>query len=101
MSAPLGSPDVHVQHPDGQHPTAKEPRALGGDANPAAELQKTSKKRKSTSRPKPCKKVPSRDALGRLPRLRPLYNYINLSVDEMCPEEEDGEGSAPAGLRQA
>lgn len=35
---------------------------------------------------------------GRLPRLRPLYQYINFDMPElMCPSEEKGETLGPAG----
>lgn len=50
-----------LPQPDLQHPAAE------GDAGPAAELQRKSKKRKSTSDTQPRKKVPPRDALGEHP----------------------------------
>ena len=35
---------------------------------------------------------------GRLPRLRPLYQYINFDMPElMCPSEEGGETLGPTG----
>ncbi|XP_046755510.1 uncharacterized protein LOC107054261 [Gallus gallus] len=82
-----------LQQPDLQQPESQQP-AAEGDAGPAAALQRSSKKRKSASNAQPRKKVPPRDALGRLPRLRPLYQYINLTTELMCPAE--GEGSAAA-----
>ncbi|XP_032302978.1 uncharacterized protein LOC116653968 isoform X3 [Coturnix japonica] len=89
MSAPTQDAKTHLQvlQDPGLQPPAAE-----GDANPAAEPQGKSKKRKSTSNTQPCKKVPPRDALGRLPRLRPLYQYINLSTELMCPAGGEGEG---------
>ncbi|XP_021263763.1 uncharacterized protein C16orf86 homolog isoform X2 [Numida meleagris] len=95
----LQQPDFQqpdFQQPDFQQPAAEEPSAPGGDASPAAEPQKKSKKRKRTSNAQPHRKVPSRDALGRLPRLRPLYQYINLPTPELMSPWE-GDGAAPAG----
>nr|XP_038041416.1 uncharacterized protein C16orf86 homolog isoform X3 [Anas platyrhynchos] len=72
----------------------------GGNAGPSAK-QKKSKKRRSRSSLQPCRKVASRDVLGehrRLPRLRPLYQYINFDMPElMCPSEEKDETLGPAG----
>nr|XP_047924940.1 uncharacterized protein C16orf86 homolog [Anser cygnoides] len=89
-----------LQHADFQrmHPAAVEPGAPGGNAGPSAKQQKKSKKRRSRSSLQPCRKVTSRDALGRLPRLRPLYQYINFDMPGlMCPSEEGGETLGPAG----
>eukprot|EP00075_Anas_platyrhynchos_P032223 XP_027321476.1 uncharacterized protein C16orf86 homolog isoform X4 [Anas platyrhynchos] len=103
LSAALESPGIKaLEHADFQrvNPTAMELGTPGGNAGPSAK-QKKSKKRRSRSSLQPCRKVASRDVLGehrRLPRLRPLYQYINFDMPElMCPSEEKDETLGPAG----
>ncbi|XP_035192934.1 uncharacterized protein C16orf86 homolog [Oxyura jamaicensis] len=91
--AQTNPPALVLQHADFQrvNPTAVELGTPGGNAGPSAKQQKKRKKRRRSSL-QPCRKVTSWDALGRLPRLRPLYQYINYDMPElMCPSEEEGE----------
>lgn len=55
-----------LQHPDFQRaqPTAKEPGALGGDADLSAKQQQSKKKKKRTRRPRPPRGTLSQDTLG-------------------------------------
>ncbi|XP_071899818.1 uncharacterized protein C16orf86 homolog isoform X3 [Anas platyrhynchos] len=98
LSAALESPGIKAL--ERVNPTAMELGTPRGNAGPSAK-QKKSKKRRSRSSLQPCRKVASRDVLGehrRLPRLRPLYQYINFDMPElMCPSEEKDETLGPAG----
>ncbi|XP_071899820.1 uncharacterized protein C16orf86 homolog isoform X5 [Anas platyrhynchos] len=103
-SVSVMEPPAVVGSPAGQQSRGREPGRIPAELSAALEspgikaLEKKSKKRRSRSSLQPCRKVASRDVLGRLPRLRPLYQYINFDMPElMCPSEEKDETLGPAG----
>ncbi|XP_069724908.1 uncharacterized protein [Phaenicophaeus curvirostris] len=76
---------VKLQHPDFQraHPTAEQPGAFGGDAETSATQQKKKKRKTPASCQRPRGRSTSQKTLGRQPRLRPLYQYINFEMPEL------------------
>ncbi|XP_032848708.2 uncharacterized protein C16orf86 homolog [Tyto alba] len=88
----VNSQGLLFQHPNFQrsHRTAKELGSLGGDAGLSAKQQKKRKKKRRVRSLRPPPRATSQDTLRQLPRLRPLYQYINFETPElMHPSADD------------
>ncbi|KAM9626060.1 uncharacterized protein C16orf86 homolog isoform 2-T2 [Morphnus guianensis] len=97
---------LRLQHPDFQraHPTTKEPGTLQGDIGLSAKQQRKRKKKRHANSLHPPRGAKSQDMLGQLPRLRPLYQYINLDMTELMhpsPEDEVPELAQPSQVPAA
>ncbi|CAM9453111.1 unnamed protein product [Bubo scandiacus] len=100
--ANINSQVLLLQHPDFQraHPSAKELGTVGGDAGLSAKQQQK-RKRKSRARSLcPPRGATAQDTLGKRPRLRPLYQYINLSMPELMHPSAEAEDDDVPGLAQ-
>ncbi|XP_069651589.1 uncharacterized protein C16orf86 homolog [Haliaeetus albicilla] len=102
----VNSQVLRLQHPDFQraYPTTKEPGTLRGDIGLSAKQERKRKKKRHASSLHSPRGAKSQDTLGQLPRLRPLYQYINLDMTELMhpsPEDEVPELAQPSQVPAA
>ncbi|XP_074896655.1 uncharacterized protein C16orf86 homolog [Buteo buteo] len=102
----VNSQVLQLQHPDFQraYPTTKEPGTLRGDTGLSAKQERKKKKKRHASSLHPPRGAKTQDTLGQRPRLRPLYQYINLDMTELMhpsPEDEVPELAQPSQVPAA